>query len=64
MKKGLALGQKIGLLFFLFLSGINMLYAQPLPPNPQSPLFRGATILVIIGIIFGVRKYYKSKKQE
>jgi hypothetical protein len=38
------------------------LYAPPLPPNPQSPIDGGAGFLLAAGLIYGIRKYYKSRK--
>jgi hypothetical protein len=40
------------------------LYAPPLPPDPTVPIDGGAGILLAIGVIYGIRKFYKSRKRE
>ncbi len=49
-------------IIFMFLS-VPGLLAQPIPPNPQSPLVGGGIILLILGLTYGIIKYNKNKKR-
>ncbi|MEA3497090.1 MAG: hypothetical protein U9R42_13770 [Bacteroidota bacterium] len=54
---------KQSLIFFTLLLLTTSLSAQPLPPSPTSPILGGVGILVLLGVLFGIRKYNRSKKK-
>lgn len=43
--------------------GITVLYAQPLPPAPTAPISGGLGILIISGIVYGLKKYFSKNKK-
>lgn len=59
--------QKINIVKILSVGFVLMLvsistFAQPLPPPATAPVTGGLGALAIISTLFGLRKYFKSRK--
>jgi len=54
---------KINVLVLLFfMLSCTFLFAQPIPPAPQTPISGGLGIIIILASLFGLKKYFKNRK--
>jgi hypothetical protein len=52
------------ILFLVYPAFFLVIYAQPpIPPVPESPIDGGVSILLIIGLFFGIKKLFKSNRK-
>ncbi len=54
---------KQSLIVFTLLLLTTSLSAQPLPPPATAPVIGGVGLLALLGVLFGIRKYNRSKKK-